>query len=379
MPRKKNATRSDGRIQTRIYIGKDESGKKKYKYVMGYTQKEVDAKAAELRAKLGRGIDLLAQNDTFGEWRSLWWLTKKNDLSTGSRSMYESLQSRLSSFDRFPISRIRTADINAFLIKSAEDGLSHGTLRKLRMTASQIFNYAIQNRVIDFNPADYAAVPDGSGSNKRRALSEDEQRIVRELPHRAQTAAMIMMYAGLRRGEFLALTWSDIDMQAKTITVNKSVEFIDGGNPHVKFGAKTDAGNRIIPMPDILIDYLSNVQRKTLIVCPSASGKYMSETSWRRMWHSYMLDINAEYGAAKGMNKRRPGGIPLSIEFTAHYLRHTYATLLYKSGVDVLTAQYLLGHADVKTTLSIYTHLDEEQKQYSVDRLNKMLSERIAK
>ena len=52
--------------------------------------------------------------------------------------------------------------------------------------------------------------------------------------------------------------------------------------------------------------------------------------------------------------------------FTAHQLRHTYATMLYDAGVDVLTAKELLGHTDIKTTLDIYTHLSKERRLKSV-------------
>ncbi len=73
--------------------------------------------------------------------------------------------------------------------------------------------------------------------------------------------------------------------------------------------------------------------------------------------------------------KRSPGAEETNIEeITAHYLRHTYATLLYLSGVDVLTASKLLGHANVKTTITIYTHLDELMKSKSVDKLDNYLS-----
>ena len=60
--------------------------------------------------------------------------------------------------------------------------------------------------------------------------------------------------------------------------------------------------------------------------------------------------------------------------FTAHCLRHTYASMLYKAGVDVLTAKAQLGHADVKTTLQIYTHLDSQYKRSSMDRLDGYLN-----
>lgn len=217
-------------------------------------------------------------------------------------------------------------------------------------------------------------MPAGSGKQVRRALTDEEQTMIRSLPHRAQTAAMIMMYAGLRRGELLALTWDDIDLDASTITVNKTLEFVSG-KPQIKNSPKTEAGNRVVTIPEILAEYLRNVPHKAPIICPNASGKYMSTTAWSRLWQSYIVDLNVTYGAAAGMSKHNPHGIPISIDFTAHCLRHTYATLLYKAGVDVLTAQYLLGHADVQTTLGIYTHLDAELKQRGLDKLNDYLSD----
>lgn len=72
---------------------------------------------------------------------------------------------------------------------------------------------------------------------------------------------------------------------------------------------------------------------------------------------------------------KAPGAEQTSIqEITAHYLRHTYATLLYLSGVDVLTAAKLLGHSNVKTTIAIYTHLDDLMLSKSVDKLDSYLS-----
>ena len=59
--------------------------------------------------------------------------------------------------------------------------------------------------------------------------------------------------------------------------------------------------------------------------------------------------------------------------FTPHCLRHTYATMLYDAGVDVLTAKEFLGHSDIKTTLSIYTHLSAEKSKTDIGKLNQYL------
>ena len=91
------------------------------------------------------------------------------------------------------------------------------------------------------------------------------------------------------------------------------------------------------------------------------------------MWDSYMLDFNLRY-AYNGEVKKHSKRVESKIErFTAHCLRHTFATLLYIAGVDILTAMNQLGHKDVKTTLGIYTHLDEVYKRNSMDRLNSYL------
>lgn len=63
------------------------------------------------------------------------------------------------------------------------------------------------------------------------------------------------------------------------------------------------------------------------------------------------------------MEEFEAAGFP---SFTPHQLRHTYATMLYSAGVDILTAQRLLGHASPQVTLEIYTHLEKQKKQVSI-------------
>ena len=92
-----------------------------------------------------------------------------------------------------------------------------------------------------------------------------------------------------------------------------------------------------------------------------------------------MLELNLAYGdfgcaIQQPRSKYDPRGVPMVIEtFTAHQLRHTYATLLYEAGVDVLTAQRLLGHAKPQTTLDIYTHLREKEADTQIAKFNEYL------
>jgi Integrase len=159
---------------------------------------------------------------------------------------------------------------------------SKKTLTDLKNVAKQIFNLAIQNRVVDYNPLSSVKVDTQVAPNKRRPLTPLEQNWVISTPHRAQTAAMIMMFAGLRRGELLALTWNDIDLENKTIAINKSVVFVDGKSL-IKSGGKTVSSSRIIYCPKILIDYLKkeSINKKyDELLCSKKDGKLMTDSSW---------------------------------------------------------------------------------------------------
>ena len=388
MSRMKNKPRSDGLLKSKIYLG-TKDGKKQYKYVYAQTQRELDEKIIEQKIKLGKGIDLTAERDTFGAWGEKWLKLKKTEVSAGRYATYCTRYANLSTLYNCPITKIRTSDIQDIIIDCATEpsertGKPYAkyTLSEIKNVAAQILQLAIDNRVLDYNCALAVKIPKAAKKSSRRALTKEEQMWIRETPHRAQTPAMIMLYAGLRRGELLALTWEDIDLENATINVTKSVEMING-KPNVKIGGKTSAATRTVFIPKMLVEYLSNVPHNRFsLVCPNSKGNVMSSTAWKRLWESYLCELNLKYGdwencletSGKRPSKFSPKEKPMIIpEFTAHWLRHTYVTLLYMSGVDVLTAKEQAGHADIKTTMEIYTHLDNEFKKHNINKLDEYI------
>lgn len=385
MPKTKNKARADGRVQSKVYIGNG-----KYKYVYAANNKELQEKVTELKTKLGKGIDITADMDTFGYWSDRWIALKKMDVSAKRWSSYESRRHYLDELAYLPIVKIKSAQVQQIIVDCATTPseatgrpLSRQTLINLKNIAVQIFKLAIDNRVMDFNPADGVKVPKETEKEVREPISEEQQRWIRETPHRAQTAAMIMLYAGLRRGEMMALTWSDIDLNAHSINVNKTIVF-DGSVGKVVNSTKTESGIRTVYIPDVLVEYLRNARREALLVTSKCGGSAHSEISWRRMWESYMHALNVKYGdfgkivpaQVGGKKKTGPQKLPMIIPtFTPHQLRHTYITMLYLAGVDVLTAKQQAGHADIKTTLGIYTHLDQKHQRRNLDKLNDFLSD----
>ena len=369
----------------------------KAKYVYGKTIKERDEKVRELKRKMDKGLDISADRDTFGYWREKWLRVKKSEVSAKYHETLIACSKKLDSIAHLQISKMRAMDLQDILLDMADDispttgkPYSQRTIKAVRDIASSVAHMAIENRVMDYNPFVKIKLPKAQKEpEKREALTPEQQRWIVETPHRAQTAAMIMMYAGLRRGELLALQWTDIDLTAKTININKAV-VMEKGKSSVKQGGKTDAATRTVYMPDALVEYLKKQPRTNFLVCPSATGKLMSQSAWRKLWESYLLDLIIKYGdfaAYKKWNDKHPGErpskfhpeeLPLLIpHFTAHWLRHTYITNMYLAGVDVLTTMQQAGHSNIKVTMDIYTHLDSQHKEKNIEKLNKYLKSEI--
>ena len=365
MPRKSNVTRADGRIAVQVYLGTVD-GKRKYKSVYGKTQKEADRKADEVRRALEKGLDI-SETSTFSEIAERWLKTKENTVCRSQVVQYRSCLKHINQYiGNKDIRRLVPSDLQEIIDRSAKMNpntgkpSSHRTLIAIKSTALQVANYAISARLTDFNFAISVSLPKDKTVQTRRALSDSEQKTILAVEHRGKLPAMIMMYAGLRRGELLALTWNDIDLNNRTITITKSAEVLNN-QINIKDGAKTKSSVRVVNIPSALSEYLVDCKAKATsdIVCCSAKGAYMSLTAWRRMWQSYIHALQEAN--------------PLMPDFTPHWLRHTYATILYHAGVDVLTAKELLGHSKIQTTLDIYTHLDSQFKSKNIDKLDSFL------
>ena len=395
MPKKpKLKKRADGRYSRQVYLGLGEDGKRQYKTVYGSSQKEVEERALDIKFQLKKGMDLSYGRDRFRDWSAAWLADKKDNVSA---SYYGGLKGKVVALDEefgdTSMRKIMPVHIQSLINRYAECNphthrpTAKKTLRDLKSIAEQIFCLAIENRITDYNPAQYVRIPAKAPVQKRRALTEEEQQWIVDTPHRAQRIAMIMMYAGLRRGEAIPLQWKDVDLNNGTISVTKSVEIVHGQSVQ-KDGGKTANSQRVVDIPDRLIAFLRKEKAQSgplELVCPAADGRMMSESAFRRMWESYMTDLNFKYGnridgsGKLARSKCNPNGVLRTIPpITSHWLRHTFATMLYLAGVDVLTARDQLGHSDIKTTLSIYTHLDRLYKRRSMSKLNEYLEQRAA-
>lgn len=387
MPRAKYKKRPDGRYQTKVYIG-IEDGKPKYKYIYAGTVTELERKAEEIKYTLHKGGDILSGDLPFSKWAERYLRLKEGKVAhvyfTGIRARLDFWNATVGDM---PLSKITRSDLQVHLDAMARKNPTTGkptakkTLIDYRRTAAGVFDLAISDRAVNYNPADKLDIDKNADKTHRRALTEEEQRWILDTPHRAQTAAMIMMLAGLRRGELIPLQVRDIDLERGTLTVCRSVSMINGRSV-VKDGGKTKNAERVINMPRALIDYLQPIlaDRSPFdLVCTDTRGHLLSDTAWKRMWDSYLLDLNMKYGkfTKQPTSKFDPNGVPFVIpRLTPHMLRHTAATNMILAGMDAISVQAQMGHANIQTTLNIYTHVTAEHQQAEVSKLDSFLAAR---
>ena len=267
------------------------------------------------------------------------------------------------------IEDMEAADVVNDLSIAKAKGYSATVVNTRRSIYQMIFNYAIIKGIIKYNPVHAVKLPKGLHRGKRTAPTEDQMKIIcNNLDVPFGLFPFFLLCTGLRKSEALALLWSDIDFNQKEIRITKSLDYTNGANPKVK-SPKTEAGNRIVPILDVLIPPLMKEYKnhKSEYVFPSFSsnrggpgGRLMTERGYEGAWLNYCKTVGL-------MDGDKPA-------ITAHNLRHGTATLMFELGVDELTAQKILGHSRVEITREIYTDLRNAKKVKSVEKFNRGMS-----
>ena len=285
-------------------------------------------------------------------------------------------------------------------------GYSASTIKRARMLYIALFDTAIENDLCSKNPfkSKFTQPPRGS-SGSHRALSAAEVDLILSTPHRFQLAVLVMLFAGLRRGEVLALSSDDIDLKHNIIHVNKAIRY-DSNQP-IEADPKTSAGVRDVPILSTLKPFLKGHKG---LIAPSKFGKTMSEVAFRNAWNDWcnhmelilnnckqkrLYFISADYRyrdperydkvqalLAKGKKAEAD-----ELRFKdwkkwtvrPHDLRHTYCTMLVDAGVPLKQAMAWLGHADEKMILRVYDHIHDSRTKSSIKQVEKLLSSRKPK
>lgn len=267
---------------------------------------------------------------------------------------------------------------DALAVKAAAAHLGKSSQRKIICTLRRIFDAAEKNNLIARSPCrDMKA--EGKKSEEKVPLTKDQQRRLMAAVKGTKAEAFVALglYAGLRREEALGLEWKyvHLDAQPPYIEVEQAVSWEGKNKPVLSIELKSEKAHRKIPMPQQLVEILTEQKSKSSakFVVANSVGEAMSAQSFRKMWDVIRVRSVREITVTEdGIKKKKTlqigdkvqnHKIEISLDFhvTPHQLRHTYITELILAGAPIKTVQYLAGHATVAITLNIYTHLMENQ------------------
>ena len=335
--------RKDGRVELRITIGKDASGKRIRKSLYGKNEREVKKKKDEWLKTYSVSEREYSQTIGFSAWADKWLIVYKQD--TVREYTYENTyRTRVEKylkpyFRQRPIDSITPLDIQAFFNKHRS--LSLALLKTLKVILNDIFNKAIDNDFCLKNPVTNVRIQSTQKSKERQALNAKEHdRAIKWAIANKRFVILTVLKTGIRRGELLGLKWSDIDFQRMLIDINESISPPVRSGGAIDYEVKSLASNRQIPIDKELADCLKSMPQDS-----------------ERVFNCTNANVYGKNIKAVLMQMSEECGTPF---LTLHELRHTFGTVLREKGVDIYTISKLMGHSSINVTASIYVHNDIE-------------------
>lgn len=308
------------------------------------------------------------QDPTFEELAQLWL---ENYKTTVKSSTFENVQSKVEKmteehFEGLKLKKITVAYCQRVVIKLSK---SYVLYNHYLSVINRIFKYAVLMDVIDSNPFDKVIKPKSKQTQRKGNFLTKEE--LKEFLKLAQNATLsyffplvhLMAYTGLRQGEALALKWSDIDFENKKITVDKTAVRIK--EKQTLQTPKTKNSKRVISIDPTTLSILKN-WKKDQIKIYFKNGKHFEGddnfifTNQRADW-VHIHNFIPYFKRFISDHKLKP--------ITPHGLRHTHASLLFSAGVEPKNISDRLGHSTVQITLDLYTHITEEQRTDTVEKL----------
>ncbi|HIX69227.1 MAG TPA: site-specific integrase, partial [Candidatus Enterococcus stercoravium] len=306
--------------------------------------------------------------ETFEEMYKLWFEQYKRTVkeSTWCKTAELFRLHILPKFHKFKLDKIKVPmcqkALNEWFVSFP------GGYVKLKNYTANVLDYAISLEVIDQNPMKKVKIPqrkDEFEENKDLNFYSKEElktflSAMKELPEK--TAFMffhLLAYTGMRKGEALALTWSDINFKENTLSINKTLTRGDNARLIV-LPPKTRKSARTISIDPFTmgllkpwrsqqkIDYMKfgfNTLKPEQLLFSNLSNEWIQPTRPRK----WLLQVYKAHPELK--------------QITTHGLRHTHCSLLFEAGASIKEVQDRLGHNDVKVTMNIYAHVTQQKKE----------------
>lgn len=320
----------------RVTIG-FENGKQKRKIIGTYeTRKEAQA---ELLGYLNNPT--LYSGKTFKDVKDLWYSSYLKRVTSETLRKTNSQLKKLEVFNTLKIKEIKLNNLQNFFDKLKN---SYGTKSMLKSVLNSIFEFALKNEFIETNRVKFIELGKNEKVIERKIFTTDEIKILfdnldstNRYIKKMTYGTLILIYTGLRVGEFINLKTKDVDLDKNVIYITKS---------------KTSSGIRKIPISEKIIKlFKKNIDdTKEYFFFNKKGNKYI--------YFNFLTQFNKMLEL-------------LELEkHTIHDTRHTFATLLNNANANSTSIIKLIGHTDFKTTEEIYTHKDIEELRKAVNLLN---------
>ena len=329
-------------------------GIKKQKWKRGFaTKKEALGFERDFLEKQSANPDMTFQNlyeiymeDMAARLKQSTLLTKKAVLQTHI----------LPFFGSKPINEIKASDVRRWQAKlmSSPNNYSQTYLKKINTELNSIINYAKRFYDLNTNPCGKAGTIGKAKAEEMDYWTYDEYIAFREGIKDKSLSYIcfeVLYWTGMREGELLALSPADIDLDNKTISINRTYQRIEGKD--VFTSPKTRKSKRKIPIPDFLCQELSDY-------IPS---RYMLDADER------LFPVTKSYLSHEMIRGCKKTGVK---KIRIHDIRHSHASLLINQGCDALMLADRLGHEKVSTTLNTYSHLFPHKQQELVHSLESL-------
>ena len=370
--------RSDGRWEGRYVAGHDEAGKPIRRNVLGKTQAEVKEKLKNALEE-AKYIDVAKAGDyTVASWVKTWYeLYSKPNIREATQERYWNhiRYHIIPEIGQIKLTKLTSRDVQRMYNNVRDHGRvsrGPGDKRPQSLTASYVISLhrmfkmclerAVTEQLLLRNPCDNVVLP----KNDKKEIKILKPEHIKAYLAEAEKHGVLPMFflelcSGLRKGELVALLWSDLDVERKTISISKQAVRVKGGGVKTTT-PKTATSIRVESIPQEAVDLLLKEHEKHpeniyMFPSPVTGGMYYPDAVARL--HTRMLKS-------------------LGLEHTRfHALRHTFATLALQNGVDIRTVSGMLGHADPGFTLRTYTHATNPMQIQAAETVGQFMSQNL--
>lgn len=362
-----------------VSLGYDGNGKRKRRTVYGKTKAEVAEKLRKLQNDAADGTMSDSGKLTVGEFVQRWLdNTARSSVRPTTYARYEQI-ARLHVKELLGgvrLGQLRAMHVEGFYAAMQSRGVTAWTRRAAGQLLTAVLRHAVRLKLIPFNPA--ADVAKARPDEKEMHFLTEPQ--TRQFLRAAKTCRLSAIFAvaigtGMRQGELLGLRWDDIDFDAGTVAVQRSLAQLKGG--FLLKEPKSKRSRRTVTLPgfalDALRDHRAAMLKEGNIAAPvfcTRTGQFIGKSNLiRQVFKPVIRRANAEATTSAAATGKTSELLP-DIRF--HDLRHTHATALLSRGHSLKAVSQRLGHASVELTLRVYAHVlptDDQTLAESLDRM----------